>query len=60
MHTVSDTLVNVVGGLFTLAGRSYLIGINMIMGLSMFFPMTSQLSFGLPALCPSGRILPWC
>jgi branched-chain amino acid transport system permease protein len=48
MHVVIDTLVNLVTGLFTLGEADLItIGINMIMGLSMFFPMTvGQLSFG--------------
>src|SRR4030095_5858309 len=48
MHAVIDTLVNLVTGLFTLGeGHLITIGINMIMGLSMFLPMTvGQLSFG--------------
>jgi branched-chain amino acid transport system permease protein len=48
MHVVLDTLVNLVTGLFTLGEADLItIGINMIMGLSMFFPMTvGQLSFG--------------
>src|SRR5262249_16419876 len=48
MHVVLDTLVKLVTWLFSL-GEAYLITIciNMIMGLSMFFPMTvGQLSFG--------------
>ena len=48
MHVMLDTLVNLVTGLFTLGEADLItIGINMIMGLSMFFPMTvGQLSFG--------------
>jgi branched-chain amino acid transport system permease protein len=48
MHVVIDTLVNLVTGLFNLGEADLItIGINMIMGLSMFFPMTvGQLSFG--------------
>jgi branched-chain amino acid transport system permease protein len=48
MHVVIDTLVNLVTGLFTLGEADLItIGINMIMGLSMFLPMTvGQLSFG--------------
>src|SRR5215510_12513028 len=48
MHVVLDTLVNLVTGLFNLGEADLItIGINMIMGLSMFFPMTvGQLSFG--------------
>src|SRR5438128_6106902 len=48
MHVVLDTFVNLVTGLFTLGEADLItIGINMIMGLSMFFPMTvGQLSFG--------------
>src|SRR3989441_4859342 len=48
MQAVIDSLVGVVTGVFTL-GEADLItmGINMIMGLSMFLPMTvGQLSFG--------------
>jgi branched-chain amino acid transport system permease protein len=48
MYVVFDGLVNLVTGLFTLGEADLItIGINMIMGLSMFFPMTvGQLSFG--------------
>jgi len=48
MHVVIETLVNLVTGLFNLGEADLItIGINMIMGLSMFFPMTvGQLSFG--------------
>src|SRR5262245_66641394 len=48
MHVVLDTLVTLVTGLFSLGEADLItIGINMIMGLSMFFPMTvGQLSFG--------------
>ena len=48
MQVVIDTLVNLITGLFTLGEADLItIGINMIMGLSMFFPMTvGQLSFG--------------
>src|SRR5215475_376597 len=48
MHVVIDTLVNLITGLFNLGEADLItIGINMIMGLSMFFPMTvGQLSFG--------------
>src|SRR5262252_9417467 len=48
MHVIIDTLVNLVTGLFSLGEADLIkIGINMIMGLSMFMPMTvGQLSFG--------------
>ena len=48
MQMAIDGLVNLVTGLFTLGEADLItIGINMIMGLSMFFPMTvGQLSFG--------------
>src|SRR5712691_1567252 len=48
MQAVIDSLVGVVTGVFTLGGADLItIGINMIMGLSMFLPMTvGQLSFG--------------
>src|SRR5262245_5643855 len=48
MRTVLDALVNVVTGVFSLGEADLVtIGINMIMGLSMFLPMTvGQLSFG--------------
>src|SRR5438309_4920694 len=48
MQAVIDSLVSVVTGVFTLGEADLItIGINMIMGLSMFFPMTvGQLSFG--------------
>jgi branched-chain amino acid transport system permease protein len=48
MQAVIDSIVSVVTGLFTLGEADLLtIGINMIMGLSMFLPMTvGQLSFG--------------
>ena len=48
MQAVIDSLVSVVTGLFSLGEADLItIGINMIMGLSMFLPMTvSQLSFG--------------
>jgi branched-chain amino acid transport system permease protein len=48
MHAVIDSLVGVVTGLFSLGEADLItIGINMIMGLSMFLPMTvGQLSFG--------------
>ena len=61
MQVVIDSLVSIVTGVFTLGEADLItIGINMIMGLSMFFPMTvGQLSFGKPALCLSGRISPW-
>jgi branched-chain amino acid transport system permease protein len=48
MQAVIDSIVSVVTGLFTLGEADLItIGINMIMGLSMFLPMTvGQLSFG--------------
>src|SRR2546427_1311175 len=48
MRVVIDSLVSIVTGLFTLGEADLAsIGINMIMGLSMFLPMTvGQLSFG--------------
>ena len=48
MHAVLDSLVSVVTGVFALGEADLItIGINMIMGLSMFLPMTvGQLSFG--------------
>jgi len=48
MQAVIDSLVSVVTGLFSLGEADLItIGINMIMGLSMFLPMTvGQLSFG--------------
>ncbi len=48
MQAVLDSLVGVVTGVFTLGEADLItIGINMIMGLSMFLPMTvGQLSFG--------------
>src|SRR5438132_10569328 len=48
MQAVIDSLVSVVTGVFTLGEADWItIGINMIMGLSMFLPMTvGQLSFG--------------
>jgi branched-chain amino acid transport system permease protein len=48
MQAVIDALVSVVTGVFTLGEADLItIGINMIMGLSMFLPMTvGQLSFG--------------
>ena len=48
MHAVIDSLVSIVTGLFSLGEADLItIGINMIMGLSMFLPMTvGQLSFG--------------
>ena len=48
MQAVIDAIVNVVLGVFTLTETDWItIGINMIMGLSMFLPMTvGQLSFG--------------
>ena len=48
MHAVIDALVSVVTGVFSLGEADLItIGINMIMGLSMFLPMTvGQLSFG--------------
>ena len=48
MHVVIETLLNLITGLFNLGEADLItIGINMIMGLSMFFPMTvGQLSFG--------------
>jgi branched-chain amino acid transport system permease protein len=48
MQAVIDSLVSVVTGVFTLGEADLMtIGINMIMGLSMFLPMTvGQLSFG--------------
>jgi branched-chain amino acid transport system permease protein len=48
MGIVIDTIVNLVTGLFSLTEADLAtIGINMIMGLSMFLPMTvGQLSFG--------------
>jgi branched-chain amino acid transport system permease protein len=48
MRAVIDSLVSVVTGVFTLGEADLItIGINMIMGLSMFLPMTvGQLSFG--------------
>ena len=48
MQEVLDTLVNLVMGVFTLSETDWItIGINMILGLSMFLPMTvGQLSFG--------------
>jgi branched-chain amino acid transport system permease protein len=48
MQAVIDSLVSVVTGVFSLGEADLItIGINMIMGLSMFLPMTvGQLSFG--------------
>ena len=48
MQAVIDSLVSVVTGVFTLGEADLItIGINMILGLSMFLPMTvGQLSFG--------------
>jgi branched-chain amino acid transport system permease protein len=48
MRTVLESLLGVVTGVFTLGEADLVtIGINMIMGLSMFLPMTvGQLSFG--------------
>src|ERR1043166_7883551 len=48
MQAVIEALTSVVTGVFTLGEADLItIGINMIMGLSMFFPMTvGQLSFG--------------
>ena len=48
MQSVIDSLVSVFTGVFTLGEADLItIGINMIMGLSMFLPMTvGQLSFG--------------
>src|SRR3989442_12085136 len=48
MQAVIDSLVSIVTGVFTLGEADLMtIGINMIMGLSMFLPMTGgQLSFG--------------
>src|SRR5262249_60018562 len=48
MRTVIDSLLGIFTGLFTLGEADLVtIGINMIMGLSMFLPMTvGQLSFG--------------
>jgi branched-chain amino acid transport system permease protein len=48
MQAVIDAVVSVVTGVFTLGEADLItIGINMIMGLSMFLPMTvGQLSFG--------------
>ena len=48
MQVVIDSLVSIVTGVFTLGEADLItIGINMILGLSMFFPMTvGQLSFG--------------
>src|SRR6185295_8120347 len=48
MHELTKALVSIVTGLFTLGEADLItIGINMIMGLSMFLPMTvGQLSFG--------------
>src|SRR6266850_2604085 len=48
MHELIKALVSIVTGLLTLGEADLItIGINMIMGLSMFLPMTvGQLSFG--------------
>src|SRR2546425_7663237 len=48
MQAVIDSLVSIVTGVFTLGEADLMtIGINMIMALSMFLPMTvGQLSFG--------------
>ena len=48
MQVLIDSLVSIVTGVFTLGEADLItIGINMILGLSMFFPMTvGQLSFG--------------
>jgi branched-chain amino acid transport system permease protein len=48
MQALIDSLVSIVTGMFTLGEADLItIGINMIMGLSMFLPMTvGQLSFG--------------
>src|SRR5438128_1888381 len=48
MQVVIDSIVNVILGVFSLTEADWAtIGINMIMGLSMFLPMTvGQLSFG--------------
>src|SRR3989475_12873764 len=48
MQVVIDSIVNVILGVFSLTEADWAtIGINMILGLSMFLPMTvGQLSFG--------------
>ena len=48
MHAVIEAIVNLVMGVFTLTETDWItIGLNMILGLSMFLPMTvGQLSFG--------------
>src|SRR5213594_1302053 len=48
MQVVIDTFVNLILGVFSLTETDWTtIGINMILGLSMFLPMTvGQLSFG--------------
>src|ERR1700740_311021 len=48
MQVVIDSLVSVVTGVFTLGEADLItIGINMIMGVSLFFPMrVGQFSFG--------------
>jgi branched-chain amino acid transport system permease protein len=59
MHTVLGSLVGVVTGIFTLGEADLVtIGINMIMGLSMFLPMTvGQLSFGQAGFMSIGAFL---
>ena len=59
MHAVLDALVGLVTGVFTLGEADLVtIGINMILGLSMFLPMTvGQLSFGQAGFMSIGAFL---
>jgi hypothetical protein len=63
MEAVIGAIVNLVTGVFDLTEADWAtIGINMIMGLSMFLPMAvGQLSFGQPwcARCMPGCHFPW-
>src|SRR2546428_11026697 len=60
MQSVIDSLVSVFTGVFTLGEADLItIGINMIMGLSMFLPMTvGQLSFGQAGFMSIGAHIP--
>src|SRR5499426_4873416 len=59
MHAVLDALIGLVTGVFQLSETDLVtIGINMIMGLSMFLPMTvGQLSFGQAGFMSIGAFL---
>ena len=60
MHTVIDPLVNLVPGCFTGEADLITIGINMISGPSMFFPMTVGQLSRQAGFMSIGAHIAWC